>query len=548
MRLLDLAQRKWAEGVGALVVKAIRIRNRDRKMLLIVSGKLAALVLIAGAMYRYQQFMPGPWARVYLVGLISVMFFIAVIGAGFLAGKSMFTEVTARTLDFQRIAGLSPVQILVGKALGEPITAYLLVVSTIPFAIICHGFSGIPLSAIFFIYLGLFTCAFMAACVSMVQPIEPSSDPKKGISVGAGSLVGIAVIFLVIFVPMAIFGGRGVGSGRLASATLGLFTPFLALRGAYDLKPWDETITLFGKGLPLLLVAPVAHLSVACFALSIMARRLRFPLHTHLSKSGVYRSLAALEVFIVGILYDMTDQRCGLSEPCIVFIIIHTILAVAFTPLCSPSHEAHVSWIWRWRGRASPVVDSLVGERSPSLLLPLACSLIGATVLSLGLILPYAVTDPLKTGRTYWDAVGVAGIVSVFSVGLYQLLYQTISSANWRTRKSRQDPATAGFAAVAVVLLAAPLAIGAYYEAAEIVSLSPIGIFGQLVDELGRPPPSPLPFVLLHGPLILGVAWLLRRRTRTLSREVDEKLQAMEAESQEYEDARSQAEGGPVSR
>jgi len=513
-------------------------------MLLVVSGKLAVLVLVAAAMYRYQQSPPSQWTRVYFVGLVTAMFFISSVSAGFLAGKSMWTEVTARTLDFQRIAGLSPVQILVGKAAGEPITAYVLVVASIPFAIVCHAFSGIPLSAMFFIYLGLFTCAFMAASVCMLQPLEPSSDPKKGPTVGAGAGIGIVAIVMVMLVPAAVFGGGGVGSGRLASATLGLFTPFLVLQGAYDLKPWDETITLFGKDLPLLLLAPVAHLSVACFALSIMARRLRFPLHTYLSKSGTYVALAVLEVFVIGLLFDMTSKPYGLTEPSIVFIIIHTIVAVASILLCGPSHESYLSWVWRWRGKASPIVDSLKGERSLGLLVPVAHALIGVTVLALGLILPYAVAEPGTTAKTHWDAVGVGFTVSFFTVTLYQLLFQAISSSNLRAAKPRPDAAAWGFAILAALLLAAPMAIGAYYQAPEIMSLSPVGMFSQLVDKLGRPPPSPIPFALLHGPLILGVAWLLRRRTRSLSREVDGKLQAMKVESQEYEEALAQAQRG----
>ena len=57
--------------------------------------------------------------------------------------QSMRNEVVNRTLDFQRIATLSPVQILLGKLLGEPMLAFFSIIPTIPIAVYCCLILGV---------------------------------------------------------------------------------------------------------------------------------------------------------------------------------------------------------------------------------------------------------------------------------------------------------------------------------------------------------------------------------------------------------------------
>src|SRR5262249_23132404 len=137
------------------------------------------LLLITGGVLLARYDDPrrfGPWPRNYLLALLGVQFAVSALVAGSTTGTSMQTEVISQTLDFQRIATLSPAQILLGKLLGESALAYLLAIATIPLAVFCWtlGVVGLSLDVLLLLYGNLFTITFLFGTLGLLQRLEPA--------------------------------------------------------------------------------------------------------------------------------------------------------------------------------------------------------------------------------------------------------------------------------------------------------------------------------------------------------------------------------------
>ena len=95
-----------------IVVSAFRVKYRRGGLFNVAA--LYLLLLTAGGVvlfYYYDLFRGGwPWARTYFVCLMSLQFIVSTVIAASATSASMRTEVASRTLDFQRIAALSPRQ------------------------------------------------------------------------------------------------------------------------------------------------------------------------------------------------------------------------------------------------------------------------------------------------------------------------------------------------------------------------------------------------------------------------------------------------------
>src|SRR5207245_3089604 len=120
-----------------IVVSAFRVKYRRGGF---SSGPATYLLILAAGglgLQYYQDKLRVPWHQIYYPLLMGVQFLVSGVVASASTSSSLRSEVTHRTLDFQRIAALSPRQILLGKLLGEPATAYFLAIGTIPLAVWC---------------------------------------------------------------------------------------------------------------------------------------------------------------------------------------------------------------------------------------------------------------------------------------------------------------------------------------------------------------------------------------------------------------------------
>src|SRR3954471_17550153 len=113
----------WAFWENPIVVSAFRVRYRRATPLRTTTVYLMLLTAGGAVMQYYDRQLGGTWPRNYYLVLMGLQFTVSALIALSATSASVRSEVTNRTLDFQRIAALSPRQIILGKLLGEPAMA-----------------------------------------------------------------------------------------------------------------------------------------------------------------------------------------------------------------------------------------------------------------------------------------------------------------------------------------------------------------------------------------------------------------------------------------
>ena len=318
-----------------LVVSAMRQRYRHGSPGLMASVYLLVLVCVAAGLHHYQDELAIPWMRAYLVGVMGVQFVISGLFAVLSTSMSMSAEVTNRTLDFQRIAALSPRQILLGKILGEPSSTYLLAITTVPLAVVSCVWGAASLTVMFLLYVNLITTSLMLASLGVVRPLEPSEPKSFWGQRNQGSGLGMVFIMFMFLPYLMINTGFPTGDGPLA-AVFGCLTPFLSMYGLALGDAWTHGFTFWGVKLPYLCVTPVVQLTVAAVFFEGMAQKLKCPLDPLLSKRQVYALLIVLDVVAAGVLYGHVtlDGLASMSAQfCLFHLIAGLILITIVTPL-----------------------------------------------------------------------------------------------------------------------------------------------------------------------------------------------------------------------
>src|SRR5207302_5381408 len=138
-----------------LVVTAFRLKARRVSPLMIICLYVCALIGL-GALFQAQSMQPlSSWIRTYFVTIMGIQFLISALSTFGTTHASLHAEVVNRTLDFQRIATLSPAQIALGKLLGEPSTGYFLALATIPVTLWCSMMGAVSLPVLLLLYVQL---------------------------------------------------------------------------------------------------------------------------------------------------------------------------------------------------------------------------------------------------------------------------------------------------------------------------------------------------------------------------------------------------------
>ena len=497
-----------------MVIKACRVKYRGGTLPMQAGGVLLLLLFGLMLMHRFQADLGGLlWMRNYFIGMISLQLLISAILAAAGTASSMTAEVSKHTLDFQRIAGLSPMQILLGKAFGEPVPAYLFSVVTIPIAVICCVFGGVNLLVAALLYLTLLTSTFMMACIGLQHSLEPAKKP------GSGSQGGIWTVVVMVFFWISAMSTRGVGT-----TPIGLLTPIPTIQAMMmsntpsGLAAWSIGLPFFGLTVPFILLTPLMQIAVAVLALSAMARRLKHSLDTTISKPMSYGVLAIIEILLLGSFFDTIQAGINPTAYAVGFAAAHAVVVLLFAGLSTPGRESYQSWIWRFRGRRHPAIDLLVGERSLNVVTLVVAWCLG--VLIFGVSVAVAMGQLPLLPQVHWPALVIAFTLSLVLVLFYGLFYQVVCIATGM----KGAGAIPFFAAV--IFMAAPFIAGEYWELPILSSLSPVATFIRLAEE-----PlnyySPGPILAVHGAGILFWCWGLHGISRRLTRQIDRKLATM---------------------
>jgi hypothetical protein len=416
---------QWDFWNNPIIVSAFRVRYRRGGMWNVTTMYL--LLLTAGGMllYYYRDRFSIPWPKLYFACILGVQFFACFMLGLTATGTSMRSEVVNRTLDFQRLASLSPAKILLGKLLGEPAMAFLLSIASFPFAVYCALVMGVvSLGTLLLLYLNLGTSLLLICAVGLIQPLELSaSKSPSGFSGQNASWGGVALVFM-LFAGM---GATSMLSTPWTAALIGLATPLAPYFGLilFD-DPWHYQLVFYTWDIPFLLVTPVTQLLLTFLCFHVMVRRLINPLNPSISKGMSYLILLAVDLMIGAVLGESEALGLKFVKRCGVFCLIHLLGSLWLTIGCTPWRESLLSWMWRYRGRTPWPRDLWLGARSPNGLAVVTFGILGIVSLIVCVVLPYGMLegrDSLRADGKLIDGLFVL-LVSTIVLLTYGLLYQ----------------------------------------------------------------------------------------------------------------------------
>lgn len=527
-----------------IVVSAFRVKYRRGGLFL---SSISYLVLLAaggiGMMYWANADeisgnpWPAPWHEIYLILLLSIQLFLSGLIAATTTAVSMRAEVMNRTLDFQRIASISPRQILVGKLFGEAALAYLLPIAMFPLAFLCMllRIPGLDLVTFVLLFVNLLTTIVMMGSFGLLHKLVIPA----GKTTTSGGNTGIGIfITLGIFVPQIIAaGGQGWLDKPWTGAPVGLLTPIPALVGLFNHDPWRYGLSLFELHVPFLLVTPLSQLLIAGLCIHTMERRLVNPLTPPFGRREAYLTLLLLDLLVAGIVYGNGVYRWPLPVRVTAFCVFHILASVWFTICVTPGRDVLETWIWRWRGRRSLLLDMWVGDRTENGLVLLTFGITGFVVAWLGVALPDWSSGSPGDHATVLTATCVSFLLLVAFGAMHQWVMLIAP---------RQGVAM--FFVFALLLNAVPAVLGGiwYSSSAErwmSGNSGPAKVSDKIPSNLAldvapgahfvhwfggdTPKPHLIPLIAVYGILLLVVWYLLRNRIARMTNVVDCKLAAM---------------------
>jgi hypothetical protein len=476
------------------------------------------LVAVGMVIYYYRARLPLPWPKFYLLAILVFQFILSAILAASATSASIRSEVVNRTLDFQRIAALSPRQILLGKLLGEPALAYLLAIASIPLAVWCCtlGVDGVTLLNLPLVYVTLATSTILISALGMMQPFEGQAKSASD----AGTAAGWAIAAVVFLIHVLISTTRALTT-PWSKAIVGLFSPVAALYGIYQGDLWrsrQATFSFFGLELPLLLATPVFQLLLAAYIFQRRVRQLINPLNPTVSKRMGYLSLAVVDVITAAVLFEPVPAGLVIEQRVTAFFLTHVIASLLLVTGMAPWRESLQSWIWRYRNRSSWLRGALLGERSEISLALAVFALLGVVGTGVLVLLPFGLSEGWGTARNHLPEIVrnlVGGTVVLFALGM---LYQWCVAIAGRSGY--------GVFMTGTLLLLIPLHVVGYnYGLPMLLSLTASAQFASWLGEL---PPLPLwPILLLYGGIFLFAETAVQRQVKLWQRVVHQKLKQM---------------------
>lgn len=407
-----------------LVGTAFLLRARRGNLLLNTSLYIIMLVMGLAAWQYWVSISPNlrfnPH-KVFLLILFGGQTFLSGIIMLGQAGGAIKNEVMNKTLDFQRIAAVSPWDIILGKLLGIPVMAYLLAISAIPVAVftLMNGVPGVSLLDLFLSWLQILTFLFLVGACAIQNTLQISSPKGTGAAPGFGIFMGVlSIVLYSTFGP-----GDSVSflNDPRRSTASALLTPLTAFAGFSAENPWLAQFYWFGLKIPCLLFTPIAHLVVAWIVLTIMARRLANPDSSPLGKRMGYLFLFLIDATLAGVLAACgrlgvlggagltVEQQVGL------FLLLHVLFSLIYFVILTPRIEMVSSWNWRFRQPGRYLTESLLHDRAPSTL----SILVNLVFASLGVLSIYFFDPALPLSDIYRLDLPLTALAVVVFLGLF---------------------------------------------------------------------------------------------------------------------------------
>jgi hypothetical protein len=500
-----------------IVVSALRVKYRRSLPFAGICLYILALLVGGSLLHQYHDrfsLSPYTWTRLYFLGLVSVQFLLSAAVALSATAASMNAEVQNRTLDFQRIASISPAEILLGKLLGEPATAYFMAIATIPLAVACWLAGATTLAVVALVYVNIATTTLMFGSLGLINRLEA---PEKAASQQTGCSVGV---FVIIVMTQVLVNVRHLLNTPWLEPAVGLLTPIPMLYGLMQGSAWERALPVFTLQVPYLLVTPLSQVAVSLVIFRIMTRRLVKPLQTSISKRFAYGVLVAVDLVMAAALYDPSPLAGGPVTLAAAFCLVHLLFSALLVLAITPWRESLLSWVWRFRGRRPRLVDLFLGERSENIVALLVFGMIGVAALFLLVVLPGAAVNPQAYASEMGSLAVVAGVTVLLLVSLGTL-------HQWFVLIMGRGGGI-GFVLMVATLVLIPHLAGGYFEHEVLLAFSPSAHFARWLS--GDPSLRLIPLIATYGALLLFARLALARRLRAHCARVDQKLDEMKRE------------------
>ena len=501
-----------------LVVTALRIRYRRGGLMSMLITYFLVLVAASAAVFNYRERIPGPFPRNIFLGILSVQTMISFVMGAAATSQSLRSEVNNRTLDFQRMAALSPLQILLGKLLGEPLGAFFGILPTIPIAVytcLILGVEGMNLLTLILVYLNLITTTILSAALGLMQPLEGDAQgkPRQGGSVGS--------VFFGLFVcclPALMSGSMSILSTPWAAALLGILSPIPTYVGIYHGNPWEFQMHVFDLRIPFILVTSISQIAIVGLIVYGMMRRLVNPLRIVLGRPVAYSLLILIDFLVAGAFYETPPFGVSLYVRGAAFWIAHIFVSHVLVTMTSPGRETLWSWSWRFRGQRGRFSDLAVGDRSVNSLMVTLFALLGAFDFCVMLVLPGRLQVSADAWQQFLPAAAQMTLLGCIIIFMLGSLYQWIALAFNRAGR--------GFFLSFVLLLILPADLVARYLSLPWLSaMTPVSHFEAWFKD--NPSNDMMPVALLYLGLGLVTTYWIFRRQSAMNRVVGVKLTKM---------------------
>src|SRR5262249_42097132 len=220
-------------------------------------------------------------------------------------------------LDFHRVSPLSPTELTLGFFFGAPIREYILLATTLPYALLCVGF-GLPSAhGLIQLMIALVAAAWLFHGLALLSALL--ARPRAG-SRGA---IGIIVFLVVVFSQI-------VGAFMSRSSIL------------VDL---DQRLSFFGVSLPWLAVVLI-YIGATLFFVFLASRRRMASDRIHpLSKVQAIAAMLTLSILLVGGIWKQESYDI-LQIVALYFLVGTSIVTVA---MVTPTQAEYIKGLLRAR-------------------------------------------------------------------------------------------------------------------------------------------------------------------------------------------------------
>ncbi len=373
---------KWLD--NPIFVKYLRSRLRLQALLSGIVVVQALCLCIAWAGFQLNSFANGgAFATLFLLQIIIIM----AVGGTQIA-SSVGACRSSGILDFHRVSPLSRDELTLGFFFGAPVREYVLLATTLPYALLCVGF-GVPSApGLIQLMIALVAFAWLFHGLGLLSALL--AKPRAGTRGGIGALVFLVI--MILWIGMRVIGRAG------------------------QLVDMDQQLLFFGISLPWLAVA-LLYIFSALFFLYLAARRRMGSERIHpLSKAQGLAAVLTISILCLGGIWKQQSYDV-LQVVALYFLVGVSIFSIM---MVTPTQAEYVKGLLRARKQGLSKLPAWDDLALNWLFLAGACAILlvtGTVIWNAGANAPTAL--PAGAVRNYPLGVALAVlVVAYFGLGM----------------------------------------------------------------------------------------------------------------------------------